>query len=106
MGNIKPTKEALLLQSELSEIGIEAKLQHWDGHKHVDLYIEAAKLYIEVDGLNHWLNPKQIISDFNRDHYSDQGGYRTFRVPSFVVLTETKRLAKAICTTTKIRGSL
>lgn len=96
MGNIKPTKEALLLQSELTELGIEAELQHWDGHKHVDLFIKEAKLYIEIDGLNHWLNPKQIESDFNRDHYSDRDGFRTFRIPSFVVLTEAKRLAKSI----------
>lgn len=72
------------------------KLQHWDGHKHVDLYIEKAKHYIEIDGLNHWLNPKQILSDFNRDHYSDKDGYRTFRIPSFVVLTESRKLARAI----------
>ena len=62
----------------------------------MDLFIEEAKLYIEIDGLNHWLNPKQIQADFSSDHYSDQDGFRTFRVPSFVVLTETNRLVRAI----------
>jgi len=96
MANIEPTKEALLLQSELAAVNIEATLQHWDGHKHIDLFVSSAKLYIEIDGLSHWLNPKQIVSDFKRDHYSDGDGFNTFRVPSFIVLTNTKELVQAI----------
>ena len=96
MSNIKPTKEALLLQAELANVGVESTLQYWDGHKHVDLFVPSAKLYIEIDGLAHWLKPTQIISDFKRDHYSDTDGFNTFRVPSYVVLTNTNELVKAI----------
>ena len=96
MSNITPTKEALLLRDCLEARGIEVVLQHWDGHKHVDLYIPKAKLYIEIDGMQHYTNPKQIMSDIERDYWSYQDGFKTFRVPSFVVLTEGRRIAKSI----------
>ena len=46
MSNIRPTKEALLLNKELNKVGILTELEHWDGHKHVDIYVPAGKLYI------------------------------------------------------------
>lgn len=96
MGNIKPTKAALLLCDCLEEKDIEVVLQHWDGYKHIDLFIPKGKLYIEIDGPLHWLNAKQIISDFERDYHSINGGFKTLRVPSFIVLTETDKLTAAI----------
>lgn len=71
MSNIRPTKEALLLNKELNKAGILTELEHWDGHKHVDIYVPAGKLYIEIDEEQHYTSVKQISSDFRRDHYSE-----------------------------------
>jgi very-short-patch-repair endonuclease len=96
MGNIRPTKEALLLNRELNKAGILTELEHWDGHKHVDIYVPTGKLYIEIDGEQHYTSVTQISSDFRRDHYSELEGYRTFRIPSFVVEKKLKTITKAI----------
>lgn len=96
MGNIKPTKPALLLKKCLEEKGIGAILQHWDGHKHIDIFIPSSNLYIEIDGLQHYLSANQIISDIERDYWSYQEGFKTFRVPRFVVLTNHRKVVEAI----------
>ena len=96
MSNIRPTKEALLLNQELNKAGILTELEHWDGHKHVDIYVPAGKLYIEIDEEQHYTSVKQISSDFRRDHYSELEGYRTFRIPSFVVDKKLMSVTKAI----------
>ncbi len=96
MANIKPTRAAVLLRDCLKEKEIEVVLQHWDGHKHVDIFIPAANLYIEIDGLQHYTNSKQITSDIERDYWSHKEGFKTFRVPSFVALTNYKAVVKAI----------
>ncbi len=96
MGNIRPTKEALLLNRELNKAGILTELEHWDGHKHVDIYVPTGKLYIEIDGEQHYTSVTQISSDFRRDHYSELEGYRTFRIPAFVVEKKLKSITKAI----------
>ena len=96
MSNIRPTKEALLLNEELNKAGILTELEHWDGHKHVDIYVPSGKLYIEIDGLSHYTNVNQISSDFRRDHYSEVEGFKTFRIPSMVVSMKLKELTAAI----------
>lgn len=96
MGNIKPTKAALLLRDCLKEKGIETVLQHWDGHKHVDIFIPSASLYIEIDGIQHYVRASQIVSDIERDYHSYKEGFKTFRVPSFVALTNYKSVVSAI----------
>lgn len=96
MANNKPTKAVLLLRDCLEEKGIEVILEHDDGHKHVDIFIPKAKLYIEVDGLQHYLRPSQIIADMERDFHSYQEGFKTFRIPSFVALTNYKKVVSAI----------
>ena len=96
MSNIRPTKEALLLNRELNKAGILTELEHWDGHKHVDIYVPVGKLYIEIDGEQHYTSVTQISSDFRRDHYSEMEGYRTFRIPSFVVDKKLGGITKAI----------
>lgn len=35
----EPTNFALVLGLALTEKNIEHSLEHWDGHKHVDIYI-------------------------------------------------------------------
>lgn len=96
MGNIKPTKAALLLRDCLEEKGIKVELQHWDGHKHVDIYIPKAKLYIEIDGIQHYIKAKQIMSDIERGYWSYKEGFKTFRIPSFVALTNHRAVVDAV----------
>jgi very-short-patch-repair endonuclease len=96
MSNIKPTEEELILNKALNNLGIETKLQHWDGHKHIDIFIPAGKIYIEVDGVNHFTDVRQIMSDFQRDHYSDDDGFHTLWIPSDVVNEQATSIASAI----------
>lgn len=92
----KVSAEAKQLFDQLVLEGVFAELEYWDGHKHVDIHIPSAKLYIEVDGIQHFTNPKQIASDFLRDHYSDDSGYDTLRIPNIVVKEKMDTIVKAI----------
>ncbi len=94
---LKTTLETKTLFNALTKEGVVAELEHWDGHKHVDIFVPSAKLYIEVDGLTHFLRPQQIASDFIRDHYSDDDGFHTFRIPNAVVKENLDGVVKAIC---------
>jgi len=96
MSNITPTKEAILLNDALQKAGIETVLEYWDGHKHVDIYVPQAKLYIEIDGMQHYTSVKQIMSDFQRDHYSDAEGFKTLRIPSTIVSAKFDKIVKAV----------
>ncbi len=96
MSNIKPTKEALFLNKAFKEEGIETELEHYDNHKHIDIYIPKGKLYIEIDGIQHYTSAKQIISDFQRDHYSDNEGFKTLRIPASIIFDEADSIVKAI----------
>lgn len=64
------TKQTLELANALQKRGIYLELEHWDGHKHVDIFVPKARIYIEVDGPLHDIKPKQLVSDFNRDYFS------------------------------------
>ena len=69
MPNNTPTKHVLMLADALIKRGVVIELEHWDGHKHVDIFIPKDNLYIEVDGMHHITRPDIIISDFNRDYF-------------------------------------
>lgn len=101
MPKIKSTKETLALAEALRVRGVEVELEHWDGYKHVDIFVPKAKLYIEIDGLQHFINPKQIVSDFKRDHYSDQEAISTMRFPNGMVHGYIGQIADAIAEITK-----
>jgi very-short-patch-repair endonuclease len=96
MPKIVPTEQALALNKALNNVGIETKLEYYDGHKHVDICIPAAKIYIEVDGSQHYTNPKQIISDFTRDQYSVLDGFHTLHLPNQIVDGHVIKIARAI----------
>jgi DNA-directed RNA polymerase subunit RPC12/RpoP len=96
MAIFKVTPEAKNLFDRLIDNGLFAELEYWDGHKHVDIHIPSAKLYIEVDGAQHFTNPDQIASDFLRDHYSDDAGYSTFRIPNAIIKEKIDTIVKAI----------
>ncbi len=79
------TSSAQALYDGLIKEGIQASLECWDEHKHIDICISSAKLYIEVDGMQHFTNPDQMARDFIRDHYSDDNGFNTLRIPNQIV---------------------
>lgn len=90
------TEQSKKLHSALVDEGIEAELECWDGHKHVDICIPSSKIYIEVDGMQHFTNPDQMARDFIRDHYSDDDGFSTLHIPNVVVETDLHKVVKAI----------
>lgn len=98
MPNITPTKHVLLLADALRNRGVELQLEHWDGHKHVDIYIPKDNLYIEVDGLQHYTNHKQMIADFNRDYFSFKGGFFTKHITNDLIDDHVEEIADAIAT--------
>ena len=102
----KTTKQTTLLAIALEERGIRVKLEHWDGHKHVDIFIPAVGMYIEVDGMPHYTSPKQIIQDLQRDHFSNDDGFFTKHIPNELIETHLKEIADAIETVVKERGIL
>lgn len=91
-----PTEHASRLISALKSKGLQVKEEYWDGHKHVDIYIPQAKLYIEVDGVPHYTKPEQLISDFERDYYSFKEGFFTKHITNEAIDTHCEQIAVAI----------
>ncbi len=106
MINAKATKETKDLYNALKKRGINSILEYWDGVKHVDLCIKKARLFIEVDGLQHAINPEQIITDLKRDHYSDDDGFSTMRIPNEVIRKHLGSIADAIAEVARKRSEL
>jgi very-short-patch-repair endonuclease len=92
------TPEAIKLSKALKDLEVTHTLEAFDGYKHVDIAIESAMLYIELDGSQHNLSSKQLIADFERDKYSRKDGYDTIRVPNERVSQNVYRLASNIKT--------
>lgn len=92
----KPTIQATKLADALKERGINLELEHWDGHKHVDIYIPKALIYIEVDGPLHDIKPKQLVSDFNRDYFSYKEGFFTKHITNEEIEFHLEEIANAI----------
>ncbi len=92
----QPTKEALILNDALVAVGIDTVLEHSDGHKRVDIFIPKGKIYIEVDGQHHYTSHHQIISDFERDHHSDDDGFHTLHIPNEVAEKQAIKVARAL----------
>lgn len=95
MYKVEPTEHALILNSAFQKVGIETELEHFDGHKHIDIYIPKGKIYIEVDGPNHYTNHLQMIDDFKRDKYSTEDGFHTVHIPNAVVEKDSIKIARA-----------
>jgi len=92
------TPQALKLSKALNEIGVNHKLEYDDGFKHVDIAIEWAKIFLELDGSQHAFNPKQMCSDDERDKYSLKAGFVTKRIPNVWVDKDVERLALSVAT--------
>ena len=79
------TKESLKLFESLIKMGFNAKLEKWDGYKHIDIAIPDKKVNIEIDGLHHSYNKKQALADLKRTFYSWKKRYVTLRIPNKLI---------------------
>lgn len=96
MPNIVPTKFTEELANALRAKGLEIELEHWDGHKHIDIYIPKAAIYIEIDGLHHFTNPDQIEADFKREYYSEMEKLDTIHIPNELIFEHIAMISDAI----------
>lgn len=96
MPNNTPTPHTLLLADALKRRGIEFELEHWDGYKHIDIYVPKGKIYIGVDGVPHYTQPQKLISDFERDYYSYKEGFFTKHITNESIDTHCEKIADAI----------
>lgn len=90
------TPQAVKLSKALKSYDVEHKLEEYDGYKHVDIAIESAKLYLELDGSQHAFSTKQMLADDDRDKHSQRAGYTTKRIPNAWVDQNVERLAANI----------
>jgi very-short-patch-repair endonuclease len=84
------------LYDALISRGVDAVLEYNDGHKTVDIAVLNAKLFIEVDGLQHFTDSEQIKRDFKRSHYSDGDDFHTFYVTNQIVENYLNEVADAL----------
>ena len=77
-------------------MGINAKLEHWDGFKHIDIAIPDLRVNIEVDGKHHLFSSKQLSADIERSHYSKEEGIDTIRIPNQFIDEDVVGLARSI----------
>ena len=99
----KSTPEAVSLVTALRAHGLRVLQEHWDGHKHIDISIPDAKIDIEVDGPQHLTNYKQILSDLERGHYSDDDGFATIHIHNEEIHFNLPHIATAIAKAAEIR---
>ncbi len=99
----EPTREAADLKKELEKRGIKVYIELNDGYKHVDLALPKAKLNVEVDGIHHLTNPKQIVADLARGYYSNKLGYDTMHIPNEMIRLHLEDIANGLAEASKIR---
>lgn len=99
------SEQARLLHSALLQHGVEAEIEKWDDHKHIDLSIESAGLYIEIDGDNHYTDSDTIMRDLKRDYFSNEDGYDTIHIPNFIIESKLHEVAEALTEVAKNRAS-
>lgn len=98
-----PTKEASDLKGALESHGIRVYVELHDGFKTVDLALPRAKLNIEVDGIQHLIDPKQIVADLSRGYYSHKNGYDTMHIPNEMIRYHLSEISNALAEAAKIR---
>ena len=91
----KSTQEAQRIYEILLKNGFNAKLELWDGFKHIDIAIPELKVNIEVDGKQHH-NKKQALADLKRTYHSFKKGYVTLRIPNELVQEDIYETARYI----------
>jgi very-short-patch-repair endonuclease len=98
-----PTKEAQDLKIALEHKGVLVYVELDDGHKHIDLAIPKAKINVEVDGIKHLTDPKQILADLGRGYFSHKNGYSTMHIPNEMIHKHLPEIAEALAEASKIR---
>lgn len=98
-----PTKEARLLKRALEERGVQVYVELHDGFKTIDLALPRAKINIEVDGIQHLTDPKQILADLGRGYYSHKNGYNTMHIQNEMVREHLNEIADALAEACKVR---
>jgi len=93
----KVTKQEKKLFNALRRRGVYCELEYNDGKKTVDIAINDSKIDVEVDGLYHYLRPKQIVSDIKRSRWSTKNGYSTIHIFNSIIDEHLEELADAIC---------
>jgi very-short-patch-repair endonuclease len=101
--NITPTKEALALKDALENRGIKVYKELHDGFKTIDLALPQAKINIEVDGIQHLTDPKQILADLGRGYYSHKNGYDTMHIPNEMIHAHLPEISDALAEAAKVR---
>lgn len=71
-------RQLIIPEAPLSEI-IEKDAKSWKDQA-VDFYLPAANLVIEIDGIQHLTDPKQMALDVKRDHALKGVGITTIRI--------------------------
>ena len=99
----RPTNEALLLQEALKNRGVKIYVELDDDHKHIDLTIPRAKINIEVDGIKHLIDPKQILADLHRGYYSHKRGYNTIHIQNEMIHKHLDDIANGLAEASKIK---
>jgi very-short-patch-repair endonuclease len=97
------SKQATALYEALCKRGIVARLEYSDGHKTVDIAILQPRIYIEVDGIQHFTNPEQIIRDFKRYHFSDGDDFNTFYVTNQIIDNHLDEVVNALVKVVEIK---
>lgn len=90
------TPQTKALYDALAKRGIESVLEYFDGHKHVDLAILSAGIYIEIDGSHHFTDAKQIQSDFKRGYWSTINNFDTIHISNLIIDKYLDQVADAI----------
>lgn len=90
------SKQAQALYEGLLQKGVKAELEYSDGHKTVDIAILEARLFIEVDGIQHFTDANQILRDFKRYHYSDGDDFSTFYVTNQIIENYLEEVVEAL----------
>lgn len=94
-----------MLHSALLQRGVKADIEKWDSHKHIDLSIESAGLYIEIDGDDHYTNSETILRDLKRDYFSNEDGYDTLHFPNHIITNQIDAVADALAEVSKKRAN-
>jgi very-short-patch-repair endonuclease len=97
------TAQALQLSEALKDKGVNHTLEYDDGFKHVDIAIEWAKLYLEIEGAQHLYTPKQMLTDYKRDRYSLKDGFYTIRIPNTIIQKDVRSVAECISDLASLR---
>ena len=98
-----PTKEADDLRNALEERGVRVFLEYHDGYKHIDLALPGAKINVEVDGIQHLTDPKQILADLHRGYYSHKRGYNTMHIPNEMIRSHLYEISNALAEASKMK---